>query len=71
MKINLPARIEVMDYHEFDSLLEALKQIIPGIKVKEIGCVGNYIGIAYVGNLQEIKNKKLFKAIKEETKEEY
>lgn len=48
------------DYHEF------LKQIIPGIKIFEVGCAGMYQGIAYVGRKTDKKVQHLIKEIKKE-----
>jgi len=66
-EFNLPAWLEVQDYHEFPVLQDHLRQIFPGIKVKEIatgptrysnpGCFA-YHGVAYVGrkNASEVQS---------------
>lgn len=60
MKPKLPAIVKVSDYHKFDSISDAFKQIGLKLKVKEIAFIeGEYIGIVYAGKLTDIKNKQL------------
>jgi hypothetical protein len=49
VKVVLPAKIEVDDYHEFAYLQDKLRAVIPGIKVREIGFTSCYVGVAYLG----------------------
>lgn len=74
LDVNLPSRIEVSDYHEFTHIQNILRNIIPGIKVIEIGCIndlphGYYQGIAYLGNKKNVKVQNLIKKIKKEIKD--
>lgn len=75
--VNLPARIEVDDYHEFSYMQDHLRQLIPGVKVEEVGCApSNYLdrgccvyhGVVYVGRKSDDAVKKLIKEIKKEEK---
>jgi hypothetical protein len=63
--IKLPQEIEVEDYHEFSSLQEYFQSLNPKIKVKEVGTNCSYIGIVYVGSLNDPENKELFQKLKE------
>ena len=61
LKIELPCIIGVRDYHDFKHYLQVLREFgIKGVKYKEIGCIGEYIGIFYVE-----KNKKYDKLLAE------
>lgn len=66
VQVNLPARVQVADYHEFPFLQDNLRKIIPGIKVFEVGCTGKYDGIAYIGRKDQPEVKALVKEIKSE-----
>ena len=68
-KVNLPQRIAVDDYHEFDSIQDLLCDT--GIKVKEVGFIApEYIGILYVGRLRDPDNRNLVAEIKRQEQEE-
>ncbi len=61
LKIELPCIISVRDYHDFNQYLQVLKEFgIKGVKYKEVGCVGAYLGIFYVE-----KDKKYNKLLAE------
>lgn len=75
--VKLPARIEVDDYHEFAYMQDHLRQLIPDVKVEEVGCApANYLnrgccvyhGIAYLGPKTNVAVKALIKEIEEEEK---
>lgn len=68
MKVNLPCIIKVSDYHEFRSLQEQFRQIIPGIKVFEVGFTNAHLyeGVAYVGRKDDKKVRHLVKEINED-----
>lgn len=66
MMVNIPARIGVGDYHEFDTYRAVLIQLIPGVKVKEIGYAGEYVGIVYEGNLKDKLNASLVEELHKE-----
>lgn len=68
IQINLPAKVEVEDYHRFSSLQDNLRKLNSKIKVREVGFNGSYMGIVYVGNLEDSENKLMFAEIKEESK---
>lgn len=71
VKVNLPTSIQVDDYHEFAGIGDNLEQIIPGVKVKEVGFVdGQYVGVVYKGKLTDPDVAKLVKQIKADTKAE-
>ena len=70
VKATLPAKISCIDYHQFEDAKHHLSQVIPKIKVKEIGFDGMYLGIAYVGALTDPENALMVKEIKEECGEE-
>ena len=53
MTDNLPLRVEVDGYHEFEQWQSALGSVIRRVKVKEIGFE---LGIAYVGRLTDPVN---------------
>ena len=71
MKIEceLPQIIEVDDYHEFGRIEYFLKRLNKDIKINEVGFVRDYIGIIYVGSLEDEENKVLFDKLKEEVRE--
>lgn len=60
--LELPAIIRVDDYHEFDYIIDYLKQLgAKRIKYEELGCEGrDYIGIFYSS-----KDKDYKKLVKE------
>ena len=66
VSIDLPQVIDVDDYHEFGFLEDILADlgINPKVKMKEVGFDGRYIGIAYVGNLKDRKNKVLLETLR-------
>lgn len=73
VEAELPAKISCDDYHEFSYLRDQFRQVIPKIKIKEIGfkikdidCNGEYLGIAYVGALTDTENALMVQAIKKE-----
>jgi len=66
IKITLPQRIEVDDYHEFTDVQTYLKLLSKDLKVKELGCNGRYVGIIYSGKLTDKENKILINEIKVE-----
>ena len=74
--IELPKRVEVSDYHEFDDMRDYLKKLNKSIKVIEIGHAKNYHdgamyqGMIYVGRLESKENVPLYKKIYEKCKEE-
>jgi hypothetical protein len=63
ISVNLPLRIDVDDYHEIESIGELLKKLNPRIKVKELGCNGRYVGIAYIGTLNDDNVKNMIEQI--------
>jgi hypothetical protein len=65
VKIDLPQEIEVFDYHEFNYVQDALRKVISGIKVKEVGFNGKYLGMIYIGSLKNDENKKMVAKIQE------
>ena len=71
MKVNLPCRIEVNNYHEFDDFQDKLRNVIPGVKVKEVGFNydEDYVGVVYVGRFRDPTVQKIVKEIKKETEE--
>jgi len=62
-EIDLPKRIEVNDYHDFDGIRDMMKELGISVKVKEIA--GIYEGIIYVGFLSDKENAEMVKQIKE------
>lgn len=68
MKINkLPYKIEVDDYHEFDTIQDYLRTLVPGMIVEEIGYLEDtYVGIVYY----KTTPKALIKALKEKIEKE-
>ncbi len=65
--INTPQIIETGDYHDFEYIQEDYRKLVPGIKVKEIGHdpeTGQYVGIVYLGNLKNLRTKKMFQGEK-------
>jgi len=69
IQIELPQRIKVSDYHEFNDISDAFNLLgsTNKIRVKEIGFNGAYIGIIYIGSLDDSDNAKMIKAIKRES----
>ena len=57
LEINMPRRIMVSDYHELQQSERNYKILSNNIKVKEIGFDGQYLGIVYIGSLQEPENQ--------------
>jgi hypothetical protein len=54
MNVNLPNLIFVDDYHEFSYYTDNFSDIIPNLKIKELGKElgvdeGRYVGLRYVG----------------------
>ena len=45
--LDLPMLIECTDYHEIDEWRENLRMLNSDLKVKDLGCIGNYIGLVY------------------------
>jgi hypothetical protein len=64
MNIKLPIELAVIDYHEFDYAQDYLRQIIPGVKVKELAFNGKYLGIVYHGKLKDPVNAEMVKRIR-------
>jgi hypothetical protein len=62
--IDLPIRIDVSDFHEFDEYRNHFRKLNPIIKVKEIG--GHYSGIAYIRELTDPENARIVTEINEE-----
>jgi hypothetical protein len=69
MMVNIPARIGVADYHEFDTYQAVLRQLIPSVKVKEIGFAGEYVGMVYEGNIKDKLNASLLRELTKEVEE--
>lgn len=69
MNVNLPVRVAVDDYHEFIYFQDKLRLIIPGVKVREIGFNGDYLGVAYLGSLDAPRVKAIIAKIKQEERE--
>lgn len=69
MKINLPQRIEVDDYHEFQDMERILRIVIPDINVTEIGCTGRYIGMIHRYSRFDPENEDLYLKLKQEVKD--
>jgi len=65
-KVNLPVSISALARDDFNFILQAVKEIIPGIKFEEIlGLVGrDYVAVFYVGKLTDPKVAKLITEIK-------
>jgi hypothetical protein len=60
--IELPARIDCDDYHEFSYLETFFQKLNKDIKINEVGyddVINAYIGIAYIGNLSKDEYKEL------------
>ena len=57
MKANLPAMIRVNDYHDFPFILDIIREILPKVKIKEVGFDGSYVGMVYTGSLKDKQNK--------------
>ena len=51
MKIEatLPVLVLAHDYHEFGVIQDHMQLLNRKLKVKELGCNGNYVGIVYMG----------------------
>lgn len=51
MKIEatLPVLVLAQDYHEFGVIQDHMRLLNRKIRVKELGCNGNYVGIVYMG----------------------
>jgi len=64
--VELPIRLDVTDYHEFNDLRDHFRKLNPIIKVKEIG--GHYSGIAYIRELTDPANAKIVNEIVAEDK---
>lgn len=49
--LKLPRLVEVDDYHQFGGLQAQLRDLTGSnlVKVKEIACIGFYIGVVYYG----------------------
>lgn len=69
LEINVPVQVEVRDYHQFDDIKDNIKLLSKQLKVKELGCNGNYIGIIYVGRLTDPVNAEMVRSIKEELRD--
>jgi len=71
MKVNieLPAKVEVRDYHDFDDLEEQFRAMNPQIKVIEIGSSNCYIGMVYIGRLADPENKQFCKRLEKECRQ--
>lgn len=65
----LPQIVEVDDYHEFEEYARIFRLITTGVKVKEIGFTGSYLGIAYSGKLTDARNRKLQAKIRERVRQ--
>ena len=61
MNVKLPKEIAVIDYHEFDSVGDYLRQIGLKVKVEEVGF--NYHTGKYIGMIFEKKTAEVKKAI--------
>ena len=67
--LNLPRIVIVDDYHDFNVLQDALRWVIPGVKVREVGFVdGKHKGVIYLGAMNAAVNN-LIQQIKQEEKE--
>ena len=67
LTIELPIRLEVSDYHDFEEISRCYRLLNPNIKVKEIYTDKSlYLGIAYTGKLTDPENQKMIKQIKDE-----
>ncbi|MFA7219062.1 MAG: hypothetical protein WC119_00860 [Synergistaceae bacterium] len=60
--IKLPKLLEASDYHEFVAIDTALNGT--GIRCKEIGFNGKYLGIIYTGTFQDPENRKMIDEIR-------
>ena len=60
---SLPVKLGVGDYHEFDYMEKVFNKITKlKVKVREVGHdydTGEYVGIAYMGDLRQGANKEL------------
>lgn len=63
IKIKLPAKVQVDDYHKFRYLQDSFQIVDKRIKVKEIGTENGYHGIVYVGNLKSEENAETIRQI--------
>ncbi len=66
--VRLPKIFEKYDYHEFDELEEDFQELLPKIKVREVGFdddIGLYVGVAYIGAKTSPENMKMFLKAKE------
>ena len=68
VEFNLPQKYETGDFHEFCYIEEHLKTIVDtNIKVQDMGWNGKkYVGIIYVGKVNDSNNVKLYRSIKKE-----
>ena len=60
-----PVAIRVRDYHDFRAFKPLEKM---GIKIKELGCIREYIAIAYEGKLTDKHNIDLYTKLKKQIK---
>jgi branched-subunit amino acid permease len=63
LEINLPVVLNASDYHEFNNMQDYFKKLNKSIKVKEVGCAGWYYGMAYIGNLSDKVNMKMYQKL--------
>jgi len=72
INVNLPTTISVTDYHAFSFLQDDMRNVIPNIKIIEVGFnndTGKYVGFIYIGNLRQEPNLSKFREIKKMLKE--
>lgn len=68
LKINLPTFIEFSDYHDISDFHNKLKQLIPGVKCKEVTPENgyyDYIGFFYSGRLSSSRNRQALSKFKQ------
>lgn len=78
IKTELPFRVEAINIAHFEEMQEALRLVIPKVKVFEVDCAPSkiiygdgesvYHGIAYLGRKSDEDVKSLVKDIKKEAK---
>ncbi len=63
--VNFPFSVEVKDYHDFQHICHSLMLANINCKYTEIGNIGGkYIGMIYVGSLNDEENQKFRDKIK-------
>jgi hypothetical protein len=72
LELQLPKRIDFLDYHDIRDFQDNLKELHPRLRAKEVGCLeGNYVGVVYEqGFLGSPEVKNLINKIRAEERAE-